>query len=73
MPQAAGSGAHPPVGYTVAIEYAFYVFFTLCLIAMLSGLLSGKLRIDKRHAACEAVDLGVKLTYAAAVAATIAG
>jgi len=33
------------IGYTIAIEYVFYVFFGLCLMAMVSGFLNEKLRV----------------------------
>ncbi len=29
----------PPIGYTVSIEYVFYVFFGLCLMSMIAGFL----------------------------------
>ncbi len=34
----------PSLGYTIALEYMFYVFFALCLMAMCSGFLSEILR-----------------------------
>jgi hypothetical protein len=62
----------PPVGYTVAMEYAFYVFFGLCLMAMLSGFTCETLRTHNRQALSAAIDLGVKLTYATTIIGTIA-
>ena len=35
----------PPIGYTVSIEYVFYVFFGLCLMSMVAGFLQERLRI----------------------------
>jgi branched-chain amino acid transport system substrate-binding protein len=61
----------PPVGYTVAMEYAFYVFFGLCLMAMLSGVTWEILRTHDRQGLSATIDLGVKLTYATTVLGTL--
>lgn len=36
------------VGYVIAVEYGFYVFFTLCLVCIVSVLVSERLRVDGR-------------------------
>jgi hypothetical protein len=61
----------PPVGYTVAMEYAFYVFFGLCLMAMLSGVTCEMLRARSRQRLSATIDLSVKLTYATTVICTV--
>ncbi|MFZ0838380.1 MAG: ABC transporter substrate-binding protein [Xanthobacteraceae bacterium] len=61
----------PPVGYTVAMEYAFYVFFGLCLMAMLSGFTCEILRTRNRQGLSATIDLGVKLTYVTTVIGTV--
>jgi hypothetical protein len=60
----------PAIGYTVAIEYIFYVFFALCLMAMLSGFLTEILRNRKRHRLSVALDIGAKSVYAITVLVT---
>ncbi len=69
----------PPLGYPVAIEYLFYVFFLLCLMAMLTGLLSEILRLrseslrDKQiHRHVIHVDWFGRIAYVAIVAVTAA-
>src|SRR5262249_51244527 len=65
------NGQLPPVGYTVAIEYAFYVFFGLCLMAMLSGFTCESLRARNRQGLSAAIDRGVRVTYAMTVIVTL--
>ena len=62
----------PPLGYTVALEYIFYVFFGLCLMSMVVGLLSEVLRNRKLPGRAAGIDLFGRLFYVVAVAATIA-
>src|SRR5208337_1697749 len=47
----------PPLGYTVALEYIFYMFFLLCLMAMVTGLLAEILRNKTFHHHVIKVDL----------------
>ena len=57
-------------GYTTAIEYGFYVFFSLCLFATVAALLVERLRTD--HAAwSHRISLVSRVAYALAVVATI--
>ena len=62
----------PPLGYTVTLEYVFYVFFALCLMAMFAGFLTETLRNRqlKRHVAV--IDMIARTTYLATVLATAA-
>jgi hypothetical protein len=39
------------IGYTMAIEYVFYVFFGLCLLCIVSILAAERLRVAKRETA----------------------
>ena len=53
-----------------AIEYGFYVFFSLCLFATVAALLVERLRTD--HAAwSHRISLVSRVAYALAVVATI--
>ena len=61
----------PPLGYTVALEYLFYIFFALCLMAMLTGLLSETLRNKSFHRHVIRVDLFGRIAYVVVIAATI--
>jgi branched-chain amino acid transport system substrate-binding protein len=61
----------PPLGYTVALEYLFYTFFLLCLMAMVTGLLSETLRNKSFHRHVIRVDLFGRIAYLVIVAITI--
>ncbi len=61
----------PALGYSVALEYIFYVFFGLCLMAMIAGLLSELFRHKTYHGRVIAVDLFARCAYVAVVLATI--
>ncbi len=61
----------PDIGYTVAIEYVFYVFFGLCLLAIVSAFQGERLAVaGKKHAAI-LLNRWVKGVYVTAVIATI--
>ncbi len=62
----------PALGYTMALEYIFYVFFGLCLMAMCSGFMSEILRNKKYHGHAIAVDLIARIAYGTVVLVTIA-
>jgi ABC-type branched-subunit amino acid transport system substrate-binding protein len=62
----------PSLGYTMALEYIFYVFFGLCLMAMCSGFMSEILRNKKYHGHAIAVDLIARIAYVTVVVVTIA-
>jgi branched-chain amino acid transport system substrate-binding protein len=59
------------VGYTVAVERIFYVFFALCLLVMLAGFGHERLRHAGRSRLCNIVDRVAKVIYVGtALAAT---
>jgi branched-chain amino acid transport system substrate-binding protein len=61
----------PALGYTVALEYVFYVFFGLCLMGMVTGFMAEILRNRKLHGHATAVDLIGRITYGAVVLITV--
>jgi branched-chain amino acid transport system substrate-binding protein len=60
------------VGYTVAVEKIFYVFFALCLMVMLAGFGHERLRHAGRKDMCAVVDRVAKVLYVGTVLAAIA-
>ena len=59
------------VGYTVAVEQIFYVFFALCLLVMLAGFGHERLRHAGRTRLCAVVDRVAQVLYVGtALAAT---
>jgi branched-chain amino acid transport system substrate-binding protein len=61
----------PPIGYTVSIEYVFYVFFGLCLMSMIAGFLQERLRIAGNVRAAAWTDETVRVLYVIVVFATL--
>ena len=59
------------VGYIMAIEYAFYVFFTLCLLCIVSLLLGERLRLAGRPGV--AVDRAAHILFLTLVTVMMAG
>jgi len=59
-------------GYTVAIEYGFYVFFSLCLFCILIGLIIERLRQAGRKKAVRYLDYAARTFYVLVVLSTIA-
>jgi hypothetical protein len=62
----------PSLGYTMALEYIFYVFFVLCLMAMCGGFIGEILRDRTYHGRAIPVNLISRIAYAAVVLVTIA-
>ena len=62
----------PPLGYTMALEYMFYVFFGLCLMAMCAGFIGEILRDRTYHGHAVAVDSIARYAYVAVVLVTVA-
>jgi Periplasmic binding protein len=60
------------VGYTVAVEKIFYVFFGLCLMVMLAGFGHERLRHAGRKYMCAVVDRTAKVLYVGTALATAA-
>jgi len=61
----------PPIGYTVSVEYVFYVFFGLCLMAMSAGFLQERLRLNGRAHAATMTDVTVRVLYVLVVLVTV--
>lgn len=61
------------VGYTFAAEYAFYVFFVLSLLCIVSVLLAERLRAANNPSRAAAVETTAKIVYAVGVAVVVAG
>ena len=58
------------VGYTVAVEKIFYIFFALCLMVMLAGFGHERLRHAGRKEMCAVVDRIAQVFYVGTVLAT---
>jgi ABC-type branched-subunit amino acid transport system substrate-binding protein len=61
----------PDIGYTVAIERAFYIFFALCLITMTSAFLQDRLRAAGKTQLAITLNHASKTFYLLTVAITI--
>ena len=59
-------------GYTVAIEYGFYIFFGLCLFCILIALIVERLRQAGRKTAVRYLDYTARIIYVLIVLATVA-
>jgi ABC-type branched-subunit amino acid transport system substrate-binding protein len=59
------------VGYTVVVEEMFYIFFVLCLMAILAGYKHEKLRAAGRKRAAVVLDYAAQLIYAGTVLTVI--
>jgi branched-chain amino acid transport system substrate-binding protein len=62
----------PDIGYTVAIESVFYVFFALCLMAILSAFVRERLQYAKRHSLAIMLNRSAKTVYVLTVVVTVA-
>lgn len=61
------------VGYTTAIEYGFYAFFTLCLCCVITGLTVERLHASKRHASAARFDVFARIAYVLVMLGVFAG
>ncbi|MCC5636504.1 ABC transporter substrate-binding protein [Nostoc sp. CHAB 5844] len=61
----------PDVGYTVAIEYIFYVFFGLSLFSILVGILSDRLILQGYKILALRIDLIAKIIYVITMLITV--
>jgi len=59
------------VGYTIAVEYAFYVFFGLSVLCIVSVLVAERLRVAKHPASATTVERSTQAAFAALVAGTV--
>ena len=60
------------VGYTIAVEYVFFLFFGLCLLCVVAALSAESLRAAKRGGAAVMTERATKVLFVCAVAATVA-
>ena len=60
------------VGYTVAIEIVFYVFFGLCLMTMVAGFAHEKLRQRGQGRLAAILDRAAQVVYVATVMGVVA-
>jgi ABC-type branched-subunit amino acid transport system substrate-binding protein len=63
----------PDVGYTVAIEWAFYGFILLSAFCILVALIGGKLNEAKQISEMRALDLAARIGYPILVGAAVLG
>jgi branched-chain amino acid transport system substrate-binding protein len=59
------------IGYTIAVEYIFYVFFCLSLLCIVAVLGAERLRAAHRKEAAALVDRWTRITFLVAVAITL--
>jgi ABC-type branched-subunit amino acid transport system substrate-binding protein len=59
------------VGYTMAVEYVFYIFFGLCLFSILSVLVAERLRVAGRADIAVRSEVIARAAYAATVIAVV--
>lgn len=59
-------------GYTVAIEYGFYLFFGLCLFCIVIGLILERLRVGGYKTAIQSLNKAAQFLYVAIVLGTVA-
>ncbi len=62
----------PEIGYSVALEYIFYVYFSLCLIPILETVVSAKLDKDGHKGTLRTVQLTSRIVYPVIMVTTIA-
>jgi len=60
------------VGYTTAIEYGFYVFFALCLMCVISGLVAERLQATKHALFASRSEVFARVAYPLTVLAVFA-
>ena len=59
------------VGYVIAIEYGFYVYFTLCLLCITAVLLAERLRLVGHKVSAERVELSARYVFILGLAGTV--
>lgn len=59
------------VGYTIAVEYAFYVFFGLSVLCIISVLVAERLRVAKHPNSAITVERSTQAAFAVLVAGTV--
>jgi ABC-type branched-subunit amino acid transport system substrate-binding protein len=58
------------IGYVIAVEYLFYVFFALCVFCILTVLLAERLRTRKYEGGAVVVEHSARILFVIAAAAT---
>jgi hypothetical protein len=61
------------IGYTVVVEYVFYVFFGLSLLSIVSVMVANPLRAKGREAAATLTERWTRIVFVVTVVATLAG
>ena len=61
------------IGYTIALEYVFYLFFLLTLSAIVSAMLSTKLRVANRAKLAKRIERFTRLFFVAIIAGALVG
>jgi branched-chain amino acid transport system substrate-binding protein len=61
------------IGYTIAVEYAFYLFFALSLLCIVSVLMAERSRHAKRGATALVIERWTRVAFLLVVAITMAG
>ncbi len=61
------------VGYTIAVEYMFYIFFALSLLCIVAVLSVERLRVGNRPNAAITIENGTRLLFFLAIVGTVAG
>ena len=59
------------VGYTIAVEYAFYVFFGLSVLCIVSVLAAERLRVAKRPSTAVTVERSTQVGFAVLAIGTV--
>ena len=60
--------AEGAIGYTVAVEWAFYLFFALGLLHIVSVIIAEQMRRRKGASAAQRVDFWSRVTFIASIA-----
>jgi len=61
------------IGYTIAVEYAFYIFFGLSILCIVSVLSAERFRTAGKSKAAVTTEFWTKIVFLLAVVATLAG
>ncbi len=61
------------IGYTIAVEYAFYVYFALSTLAIIAVLAAERLRGAGRAPMAAVAERSIRVMFMVSVAAVVAG
>ena len=65
------SGQLPDIGYTVAIEWGFYVYIALSALVVMTSIAVGRSYKDKRMARVQQLDVMLRIVYPAVIIAVV--